>query len=96
MAFRDRGRPPGFPPRRVRTRPRGMASERDDAGRRRLRRSGRRRHPRPRVPDLSRVRSREGAGCAGLCLDTSLGTNRRWCSMNTCGDRVEKARLAES
>ncbi|NUS03011.1 MAG: hypothetical protein HOV76_28225, partial [Hamadaea sp.] len=22
--------------------------------------------------------------------------NRRWCSMNTCGNKVKKARLAES
>ncbi|MEU7880960.1 CGNR zinc finger domain-containing protein [Microbispora bryophytorum] len=34
-------------------------------------------------------------GCAGLFLDTSRGANRRWCSMNTCGNKVKKARLAE-
>ncbi|MFI9004602.1 CGNR zinc finger domain-containing protein [Streptomyces sp. NPDC053541] len=32
--------------------------------------------------------------CAGLFLDTSRGASRRWCSMNTCGNRVKKARLA--
>ncbi|MFD7731375.1 CGNR zinc finger domain-containing protein [Kitasatospora phosalacinea] len=46
-------------------------------------------------PDRSRVKACEGPGCAGLFLDTSRGTNRRWCSMNTCGNRVKKARLAD-
>lgn len=47
-------------------------------------------------PDRSRVKTCEGPGCAGLYLDTSRGANRRWCSMNTCGNRVKKARLAAS
>ena len=36
----------------------------------------------------------EGPGCAGLFVDGSRGRNRRWCSMNTCGNRIKKARLA--
>ncbi len=47
-------------------------------------------------PGRGRVKNCEGPGCAGLFLDTSRGANRRWCSMNTCGNRVKKARLAES
>ncbi|MFF4340650.1 CGNR zinc finger domain-containing protein [Kitasatospora sp. NPDC001540] len=46
-------------------------------------------------PDRSRVKACEGPDCAGLFLDTSRGANRRWCSMNTCGNRVKKARLAD-
>ncbi|MFI1919895.1 CGNR zinc finger domain-containing protein [Nocardia sp. NPDC020380] len=46
-------------------------------------------------PDRSRIKACEGPGCAGLFLDTSRGTNRRWCSMNTCGNKVKKARLAD-
>ncbi|MFD4370149.1 CGNR zinc finger domain-containing protein [Streptomyces sp. NPDC058486] len=45
-------------------------------------------------PDRSRIKACEGPDCAGLFLDTSRGANRRWCSMNTCGNRVKKARLA--
>ncbi|MFF0637410.1 CGNR zinc finger domain-containing protein [Nocardia sp. NPDC004151] len=47
-------------------------------------------------PDRSRVKNCEGPGCAGLFLDTSRGANRRWCSMNTCGNKVKKSRLAAS
>ncbi|MGW4249632.1 CGNR zinc finger domain-containing protein, partial [Nocardia sp. NPDC004722] len=46
-------------------------------------------------PDRSRIKACEGPGCAGLFLDTSRGANRRWCSMNTCGNKVKKARLAD-
>ncbi|MDX2297501.1 MULTISPECIES: CGNR zinc finger domain-containing protein [Streptomyces] len=45
-------------------------------------------------PDRHRIKACEGPRCAGLFLDTSRGANRRWCSMNTCGNRVKKARLA--
>ncbi|WP_040805539.1 CGNR zinc finger domain-containing protein [Nocardia concava] len=45
-------------------------------------------------PDHSRIKTCEGPGCAGLFLDTSRGSNRRWCSMNTCGNKVKKSRLA--
>ncbi|WP_211240666.1 CGNR zinc finger domain-containing protein [Hamadaea tsunoensis] len=43
--------------------------------------------------DRSRVKCCEGKDCMGLFLDTSRGTNRRWCSMNTCGNRAKKSRL---
>ncbi|MCZ0982582.1 CGNR zinc finger domain-containing protein [Streptomyces diastatochromogenes] len=45
-------------------------------------------------PRRDRIKACEGPGCAGLFLDTSRGGNRRWCSMNTCGNKVKKARLA--
>ncbi|MEV6010088.1 ABATE domain-containing protein [Streptomyces sp. NPDC051976] len=44
-------------------------------------------------PDRGRVKNCEGPGCAGLFLDTSRGANRRWCSMNTCGNKVKKSRI---
>ncbi|MEV0254556.1 ABATE domain-containing protein [Streptomyces sp. NPDC050732] len=44
-------------------------------------------------PDRGRVKSCEGPRCAGLFLDTSRAANRRWCSMNTCGNKVKKARI---
>lgn len=44
-------------------------------------------------PDRPRIKSCEGPTCAGLFLDTSRGTNRRWCSMNTCGNKAKKSRL---
>ncbi|QEV16237.1 CGNR zinc finger domain-containing protein [Streptomyces alboniger] len=44
-------------------------------------------------PDRSRIKNCEGPGCAGLFLDTSRGANRRWCSMNTCGNKVKKSRI---
>ncbi|MFI0898899.1 CGNR zinc finger domain-containing protein [Streptomyces sp. NPDC020983] len=47
-------------------------------------------------PDRGRVKNCEGPGCAGLFLDTSRAANRRWCSMNTCGNRVKKSRLGGS
>ncbi|MBD0742718.1 ABATE domain-containing protein [Streptomyces sp. CBMA152] len=47
-------------------------------------------------PDRGRIKNCEGPGCAGLYLDTSRGANRRWCSMNTCGNKVKKSRLAAS
>ncbi|MDI3405739.1 CGNR zinc finger domain-containing protein [Streptomyces cavernicola] len=45
-------------------------------------------------PDRGRIKNCEGPGCAGLFLDTSRGANRRWCSMNTCGNKVKKSRIA--
>ncbi|CAL9334937.1 CGNR zinc finger domain-containing protein [Streptomyces sp. enrichment culture] len=45
-------------------------------------------------PDRTRIKNCEGPGCAGLYLDTSRGANRRWCSMNTCGNKVKKSRRA--
>ncbi|SDJ35381.1 CGNR zinc finger domain-containing protein, partial [Streptomyces indicus] len=47
-------------------------------------------------PDRGRVKKCEGPGCAGLFLDSSRANNRRWCSMNTCGNKVKKARIATS
>ncbi|MFC7644416.1 CGNR zinc finger domain-containing protein [Streptosporangium lutulentum] len=43
--------------------------------------------------DRQRVKACEGPGCGGLYLDTSRGGNRRWCSMNTCGNRAKKAAM---
>lgn len=31
--------------------------------------------------------------CGGLYVDTSRGQNRRWCSMNVCGNRAKKAKF---
>ncbi|MFC9996386.1 CGNR zinc finger domain-containing protein [Nocardia sp. NPDC127526] len=45
-------------------------------------------------PDRARIKNCEGPGCAGLFLDTSRAANRRWCSMNTCGNKVKKSRIA--
>ncbi|MCF2530893.1 CGNR zinc finger domain-containing protein [Yinghuangia soli] len=47
-------------------------------------------------PDRGRIKNCEGPGCAGLFLDTSRGGNRRWCAMNTCGNKVKKSRIAAS
>lgn len=46
--------------------------------------------------EQSRVRLCEGPDCAGLFVDRSRAQNRRWCSMNTCGNRVKKSRMAPS
>ncbi|MGO1628692.1 MAG: CGNR zinc finger domain-containing protein [Microbacteriaceae bacterium] len=43
--------------------------------------------------DAGRVKTCDGPDCAGLYLDTSRGDNRRWCSMNTCGNRNKKTRM---
>ncbi|MEV6773735.1 ABATE domain-containing protein [Nocardia sp. NPDC051030] len=45
-------------------------------------------------PDRGRIKNCEGPECAGLYLDTSRGANRRWCSMNTCGNKAKKSRLS--
>ncbi len=39
------------------------------------------------------VKACENPVCGGLYVDTSRGQNRRWCSMNTCGNRAKKARF---
>jgi predicted RNA-binding Zn ribbon-like protein len=41
-------------------------------------------------PALDRVRACSGEGCAAWFLDTSRPGNRRWCSMETCGNRAKK------
>ncbi|SNS66999.1 Conserved protein containing a Zn-ribbon-like motif, possibly RNA-binding [Streptosporangium subroseum] len=43
--------------------------------------------------DRQRVKTCEGPDCGGLYLDTSRGGNRRWCSMNTCGNKAKKAAM---
>ncbi len=43
--------------------------------------------------DAGRVKTCDGPDCAGLYLDTSRGGNRRWCSMNTCGNKNKKTRM---
>lgn len=42
-----------------------------------------------------RVKTCDGPGCAGLYLDTSRGNNRRWCSMNSCGNKNKKTRMRD-
>jgi predicted RNA-binding Zn ribbon-like protein len=42
---------------------------------------------------LGRVRACAGDGCGALFLDTSRPGTRRWCSMNTCGNRAKKDAL---
>jgi len=43
--------------------------------------------------DSNRIKTCEGTDCSGLYLDTSRGNNRRWCSMNTCGNKAKKSRM---
>ncbi|MGL6236076.1 MAG: CGNR zinc finger domain-containing protein [Segniliparus sp.] len=45
-------------------------------------------------PDRARVKACSDEHCRGLYLDTSRGGNRRWCSMNFCGNRAKKAAMA--
>ncbi|MEN2740633.1 ABATE domain-containing protein [Microbacterium sp. X-17] len=40
-----------------------------------------------------RIKTCEGSECAGLFLDTSRAAARRWCSMNTCGNKNKKNRM---
>ncbi|MFG1784578.1 CGNR zinc finger domain-containing protein [Rhodococcus oryzae] len=44
-------------------------------------------------PVRSRVTACRNQDCRGLFVDTSRGRNRRWCSMNTCGNKSKKAAL---
>ena len=44
-------------------------------------------------PLLARVRECAGAGCGALFVDTSRPGSRRWCSMNTCGNRAKKSAM---
>jgi predicted RNA-binding Zn ribbon-like protein len=41
-------------------------------------------------PLLGRVRQCAGPGCGALFIDSSRPGGRRWCSMNTCGNRAKK------
>lgn len=38
----------------------------------------------------------EGEECGGLFIDASRGLRRKWCSMNTCGNKAKKASLRAS
>lgn len=44
-------------------------------------------------PALDRVRDCAGPTCGALFLDTSRPGTRRWCSMDTCGNRAKKEAL---
>ncbi len=43
-------------------------------------------------PDLERVTQCDGDGCTWLFLDDSRTQNRRWCSMQSCGNRAKARR----
>ncbi|HET9766295.1 MAG TPA: ABATE domain-containing protein [Thermoanaerobaculia bacterium] len=42
--------------------------------------------------DLGRVRECDGADCTWLFLDQSRNRSRRWCSMESCGNRAKARR----
>jgi len=42
--------------------------------------------------DLARVRECDGATCTWLFLDESRNRSRRWCSMESCGNRAKARR----
>lgn len=42
--------------------------------------------------ELPRVRACEGEGCGWLFVDTSRNQSRRWCSMESCGNRAKAKR----
>jgi predicted RNA-binding Zn ribbon-like protein len=44
---------------------------------------------------LSRVRECEGPGCGWIILDQTKNRSRRWCSMETCGNRAKGRRFYE-
>lgn len=43
-------------------------------------------------PDLARVTQCDGSNCTWLFLDQSRTRNRRWCSMESCGNRAKARR----
>ncbi|MEU9808932.1 ABATE domain-containing protein [Mycobacterium sp. NPDC050853] len=45
-------------------------------------------------PGRDRVKACSDEHCHGLYVDTTRANNRRWCNMNTCGNRAKKAALA--
>ncbi|GAA4242209.1 hypothetical protein GCM10022254_74340 [Actinomadura meridiana] len=45
------------------------------------------------APEIAHVHECAGPGCQALFLDSSRPGTRRWCSMNTCGNRVKKETL---
>lgn len=46
-------------------------------------------------PDSQLIRECDGSQCTLLFLDTSRGSTRRWCSMNSCGARTKMRTLRE-
>jgi predicted RNA-binding Zn ribbon-like protein len=44
-------------------------------------------------PLLARLRQCAGTDCGAMFVDTSRPGHRRWCSMNTCGNRAKKDAL---
>jgi predicted RNA-binding Zn ribbon-like protein len=42
-------------------------------------------------PEFERLRQCSGTACSMLFIDTSRAQNRRWCSMERCGNRSKKA-----
>ena len=42
--------------------------------------------------DLARLRECDGSDCTWLFLDTSRNRSRRWCSMESCGNRAKARR----
>ncbi|WP_160312120.1 CGNR zinc finger domain-containing protein [Micrococcus luteus] len=44
-------------------------------------------------PARGQVKTCQDPRCAGLYVDSSRGKNRRWCSMDYCGNRAKKARF---
>jgi predicted RNA-binding Zn ribbon-like protein len=45
-------------------------------------------------PERDRVKACSDEHCRGLYVDTSRANNRRWCNMNTCGNRAKKAAMS--
>ncbi|MFC9432417.1 CGNR zinc finger domain-containing protein [Nocardia sp. NPDC057030] len=46
--------------------------------------------------NADRVRTCGRDECRGLFIDTSRAGKRRWCSMNTCGNREKKAQMRQA
>jgi predicted RNA-binding Zn ribbon-like protein len=46
-------------------------------------------------PDLARVKECDGVPCGWLFLDRSKAGRRRWCSMDSCGNRVKARRYRD-
>jgi len=46
-------------------------------------------------PLLSRIRECEGPGCGWIILDNTKNRSKRWCSMETCGNRAKVKRFYE-
>ena len=47
------------------------------------------------APDSAHVRECAAAGCGWLFLDTSRSQRRRWCTMQSCGNRAKARRFYE-